>query len=432
MATKIHYLHGRPTPIGQFVRVGHSGHRQLETLFNAGRFPAKRVVIDAAQYDLQRDLINTLWEAGIEIVLDTNVAELSSVGRFSGAGQKLSWANKSRPLIPSDFSGAKKRDVYKKIAEFVVEKKIDAVLAPTHLNHGSRDEWMLVDVWSALLLRDALDEVGGNSVAIDYPLITSYASLRDTAHRRTFIKDLADLPYDNLWMRVAGFGADASAVGIRRYISVLSDFQAIDKPIVADFIGGLASLGVAAFGASSAIAHGVAEKERFDTGSWNVSPKKGGGGQNGRLYLPGLDRHFKLDDAKEIMKARGARRLLACPDRDCCPLGLDDMLKDPKRHFLTQRQKQLLDLENTPDQRRIRRFLEHHLTAADRVARQVANLKIENKSIADALRKIPVRLDRMRSVLEDLENTIGSEVTRAKPLATRNSVQAREIITKRG
>ncbi len=113
MSAKIHYLHGQPTSIGQIIRVGHSGHRQLETLHSAGRFPGKRVVIDAAQYDSQSDLVNALWEAGTEIILDTNVAELRSIGRFLGAGRVLDWANRSRPLKPSDFKGSKKRVIAK-------------------------------------------------------------------------------------------------------------------------------------------------------------------------------------------------------------------------------------------------------------------------------------------------------------------------------
>jgi hypothetical protein len=39
MSADIHYRHGRPASIGQIIRVGHSGHRQLETLHSAGRFP---------------------------------------------------------------------------------------------------------------------------------------------------------------------------------------------------------------------------------------------------------------------------------------------------------------------------------------------------------------------------------------------------------
>ena len=197
------------------------------------------------------------------------------------------------------------------------------------------------------------------------------------------------------------------------------------RPIIADCAGGLAALGVAAFGAAAGIAHGVAERERFDAGAWRRRPKAGGGGQNGRLYLPGIDRHLKLADVRAIMDARGGRRLLACQDRDCCPRGLVDMLNDPKAHFLTQRRNQLLDLQRMPDLRRTSRFLDNHLASADRTARQVAKLKIADDRIQKSLRRATLRLDRLRGVLEDLDRTLGGSATRSVPLATHARVDGR-------
>lgn len=40
MSQKVVYLHGEPAPIGQYVRIGVSGHRQLEILLGSGRMPA--------------------------------------------------------------------------------------------------------------------------------------------------------------------------------------------------------------------------------------------------------------------------------------------------------------------------------------------------------------------------------------------------------
>lgn len=426
MSAEVHYIHGRPTPIGHFIRVGYSGHRQLETLFDRGRFTAERVVIDAARFEAQRDLISTLWNAGTEIVLDPNVAELSSLGRYQGAFQTVTWANASRPLTHADFRGSQEGAIVREIAGFAVDRNVDAVLAPAHFVEGARDEWVTIDRRSCELLREVLDDAGGRGIGIDYQLIIPYAVLRDSAHRRAFVEALSDLPFDNLWIRVAGFGADATPVGVRRYISSLADFHVLGKPIISDCAGGLAGLGITAFGAAAGIAHGVGQKERFDTSTWSSRHKRGGGGQNGRLYFPSIDRFFKLSDTRTIMQARGARRLLACQDRECCPRGFDDMENDPKAHFLMQRRKQLLDLERIPDLRRPSRFLDHHLATADRTARQVAKLKVGDERIRKALLRTTQRLDRMRGVLEDLDRTLGNESTKSAPLVTRSPVQARK------
>lgn len=46
--------------------------------------------------------------------------------------------------------------------------------------------------------------------------------------------------------------------------------------------------------------------------------------------------------------------------------------------------------------------------------------------VINTLRKVPIRLDRMRSVLEDLDRTIGPEATRAVPLVVQGRVQDRK------
>ena len=424
MVAKIHYLHGEPSPIAHLVRVGYSGYRQLETLSEQGRFEPRQLVIEAGNYEAQRDLVSSVWSAGAEIVLDPTIAELSVIGRYSGACRDLPWANRERPLGPDDLRGDAGKTVARQIADFSVSRKVDVVLAPTHLLTGARDEWLALDRRICEELRIALDSQGGRQIEIDYPLIITYEMLRDEASRRALVQALGELPFVNLWVRVAGFGADASAVGVRRFIMALSEFHLLGKPVIADCVGGLAALAVVSFGAASGVAHGIAEKERFDASKWNMVPKKGGGGQSGRLYLPGLDRHFKLREARSIIEARGGRRLLACSDRDCCPLGLEDMEKDPKAHFLTQRTKQVRDIERVVDFRRSTQFLDFHLASADRTARQAAKLKVE-PALGKALRRASARLDRMRGVLEDLERTAGREASRAQPITLPAAVQAR-------
>ena len=247
-------------------------------------------------------------------MLDPTVAELSSVGRFEGTSKGLAWGNKTRPLDHVDFQGVEEGTVARQIADFAAARNVDTVLAPTHLLDGARDQWISIDARSTLLLRAALDRAGRSDIAIDYQLIIPYGALRDSAHRRVLVELLRSLPFDNLWIRVAGFGADATPFGVRRYISGLSDLHAMQKPIIADCVGGLAALGVTAFGAAAGIAHGVAEKERFDAGAWRRRPRAGGGGQNGRLYLPGLDRHYKLADVRTIMGRQG-REATSCLPR---------------------------------------------------------------------------------------------------------------------
>src|SRR5258708_39432053 len=97
-------------------------------------------------------------------------------------------------------------------------------------------------------------------------------SLRDPGQRGAFLAGLADLPFDNLWLRVSGFGADASATMLRGYIAAMMHFQRLGKPIIADGVGGLAALATAAFGAAGGGSHRLWGEERFDARDWDKPP----------------------------------------------------------------------------------------------------------------------------------------------------------------
>src|ERR1700730_1087427 len=96
MTAEVHVLHPLSTPLGGFLRVGHTGHRKLEALHAAGRFPYSRVVFDAAHIGEQQELLKMLRMGGYEIALDPNFAEMSMLGRFGSAVTKLPWANPLR------------------------------------------------------------------------------------------------------------------------------------------------------------------------------------------------------------------------------------------------------------------------------------------------------------------------------------------------
>lgn len=414
MSGKIIELSPRPEPIGHFIRIGGNGHRQLETLQGSGKLRLDRVVADAASFKAQTDLLGSLRNSGTEITLDTRIAELSEVGSYVQSAQWLSCVERSRPLIPADFGANNSDRIVAEIAEFAIKNTVDVVLAPSHFVADARSPWWPIDIKLCQDLRRALDEMGGGHVRIDYSLITTYRTLREPEQRRAFIGAMKDLPYTNLWLRISGFGADATGIAVRRSISAIADLHSLRRPIVADHVGGLVALALVAFGATGAIAHGVGEKERFAGQRW-LSPKpKRGGGQVGRVYVRALDRYFKIDDAQLLMELGSARRLLACADRECCPLGVEDTFKNPKGHFLTQRISQLADLSKVQESRRVDRFLNHHLAQADRIARQAARLNPNDPSLARALRENTVRIDRMRAILEDLQQTIGHDYSRSR------------------
>jgi hypothetical protein len=407
MSENVVYLHGQPDPIAHYLRLG-AFHRQVEKLLASGRMPVQRLVVEASAFAHQKDVVTQLAEAGRELILDTNAAELSAIGRCTGAAKAAPWAHPEGALRPEHFARGNSHDVVGMIARFAVEHRFDAVQAPTHLLDGSTDGWFAIDRETCLSLRQALDVAGGTRISIDYPLTIKNASLRDSAQRRAFVAGLSDMPFDNLWLRTSGFGADAGAPMLRRNIAAVMDFQRLGKPIVADGVGGLAALAIAAFGAAGGVCHGLGEKERFNAADWNKPPTSGGGGREKRLLIPGLDRLLSVKQVNILMEAEGARRLLSCPDRDCCPNGLADTLKDPKSHYLRQRAKPLARLSYIAEARRVQDFLKNDLAPAARTAADAAKLNVTDQAVVEMLQRINERLERMGPVLSDLHKTVGS------------------------
>lgn len=416
--TNIVYLRHAPDPVTVFLRVGVTGHRQLETMLMAGRLPPERLVLDASAFARQGDLVTALKGAGRELSLDTNVAELSCVGRFQGAPKTAPWANPERVITERDILG-NEAHILSEIARFAVANGLDRVQAPAHfLERGVKDPWFRVDLEACMRLRRMLDMEGGKDIAIDYPLMVTAAALNDPTERAAIIPALAHLPIQSLWLRISRFGADATPAGASKYITAVREFRALDVPIVADGAGGMVGLAITAFGAASGLAHGVAEKERFDATTWNKPrpDKKSNGGGGYTILLPGIDRLLKKEEAQALIGAPHARRLLSCQDRGCCPAGFEDTLKDPKGHYLRQRKFQCDALSAVQDPLKSKHFMEKTLAGAAKTARQVAKLKTGDDKLVAALSKNAVRLERMGDVLENLHKT-EEDITRVRAFA---------------
>lgn len=127
---------GRPSRIGHIVRAGFK-YRQFDQLLAAGRMPIGSVVLEGALVNQQRELIRSLKETRHEIILDTNIAELSSLGRFEGRVKSAPWANSDGPLTVEHFRRGPNYEIIGKIARCAVQNGFNVVLAPAHMLFNS-------------------------------------------------------------------------------------------------------------------------------------------------------------------------------------------------------------------------------------------------------------------------------------------------------
>ena len=411
------------TPIGHAIRTGEMSHRQYEHLHAEGRLPAKHVIVDASRARFQKEFIRALRDTGADVILDTKAAELSEIGRFRGMAKGAPWAatEEDRPLKPEDFqpSVTANIDLFGQMARMAVELEVASVMAPAHfLRNGANDPWLAIDRAGVTHLRSALDREGGAAIAIDYPLILPHTRLQDGPDRARLMQALEGLPFDNLVLRLSGFGSNAMPLTVKRTLIAIKALHDLGRPVLLDHVGGLVGLSALAFGIVSGIAHGIGERDRFDARGWHRHPKEREEGASfGRpvyVPLPGLDKAFRLKDLKAIASATGGRRLIACLDRECCPHGLESMLQNPRAHIARQQFAMIDRLGSVPDTRRIDHFLDIDLRGAERTARDLTRLNTGDEKLNGALVEGRKRIDRLAGMYETL-----AERERGMPLPMR-------------
>jgi len=383
--TNVVYLHGKPKEIAQTTRVGFREHSLCEQLLSANKLASRRFVLDAATEGSRRHkgLVRSLKDRKAEIVLDTNCAELSVVGRFAGSAKSAPWAVEGRPLDALDFTPRTNRSVIVPIARYAVRNEVTAVLSPSHFLIDSASGWLPIDLRSCEALRVALDQGGGGHIAIDYSVILPYSKFRDPEFRKLLCQELRNSPIDRILLRIAGFGVGATGVGISRFIEGSIDFHDLGVPLIADCVGGIASLAVTALGGVSGFASGLESKQRLDASSWLKPAGGGGGGQSKRIFISGLDCTISTSEMREFFDStRMSRQHFGCSDPTCCG-DVDKMLRNPEAHQAVQTGRQVKALSDIPESLRAEQFLENYLYDRARIEER-AN-KIRNMS--DDLRK---------------------------------------------
>lgn len=398
--SNIHHLHPQSKVISQFVRFGHSSYRSLEGLYSAGRIPVSHAVLDANQLGRQSDLKHTLYDGGVQIILDTKSAELATNGGASSSARDLPWATPYEIQTIDDWEGSNGEERADQIAEFAVQYNVDAVLSPSHFIDEIDSPWFTADTKIVRNLRNSLNQAGASHIRIDHHLTIPVSLLRDYSQIKRIGEVLADLPIDNIWLRVSGYGMRGTPTATKKYIEAAWLLESFNKPIVADNVGGACGLSLAAFGAVGGISQGLAEKESFSINNWR-KVNNGHGGSARRLYLPQLDLFLTQAKAEIFLKGRGAKRFGLCNDPNCCH-SLDDMIMNHKAHALVQSNKQILKLNGVPELKRADYLLNDFLRELERTLRKVKNMNFNDSSLTKRLQEHTDKTTLLFDVLDNL------------------------------
>lgn len=382
-------------PLGSYFRVGRD-YRPLQTLLAESRADFSGLVFDAWDHARQGELCDAAL-GRVEAILDTRAFELSTA---RGATDKrlaaLPWAGDVLPHTQGLLTGDWGRVVPELIAEEVASRKYSAVLAPTHFLSATDNAWLEIDIRLNERLRSALDRRGLSHVTIYFPLAIHGTIFGKTSARAWIIDRLAAASIDALWLRVHPFGAaDAGPLALRRYIEGARDFQRLGIPVVGEHTG-TAGLAMLAFGALGSIESGVTFGERFDAIALTKPPRPEDKpyAPAPRVYVARLGVFMSRDQASALMAKPGMRSLLGCRDTFCCPRGVSDTDRDPRRHFLLQRQREVAEISRRPEPVRPSMYLEEFLRPATDYVLRAA--------------KVDPKLERSRKRLEDWRLTLGA------------------------
>ena len=204
---------------------------------------------------------------------------------------------------------------------------------------------------------------------IFYPLALPGKVLRDPEQRSALKTLLARLPVDAILLRAHPFGSDSGPNALRGYIEACRDLHDLGVALVAERSGTI-GLALMAFGAVGGIENGVTLGEEFDANRL-IRPTQRGRpfSAHSRVYLSELGVFLTPAQADEMFQAP-RMKTFACRDTDCCRHGAQDMVRDPRRHFVIQRTKEVAHLTQAPEQARASVYLEDMLRpATDRLVR---------------------------------------------------------------
>jgi hypothetical protein len=353
-----------PEPLALFFRPGRADHTTLNQLLSENRVGMSGVVFDACHLSFQNELRADLLTRGLFTVLDPLIMEMATPGGLTGERAKLPWAN-SNPHSPADFDSKKVDRCARLIADCVKKNDFNSVLAPSHyLAHGANDRWLLIDRRLTLQLRRELDDVGCKQIAIYYPLAVPTSVFFDGIQRKALKAALQNLDVNGMWLRVHPFGSHSGGINLQKYIFACQDFHSLKLPLIAEKTGSL-GLALLAFGAIAGIESGITSGEQFNFGRLKARSKiKPAFSARPRVYVASLGIFLKPSEAIEFFKDPKLRQY-ACRDTDCCHLGFDSMIRDPRRHFTFTRMEEVASLSAVPERLRPSGYLQRMLRPAD-------------------------------------------------------------------
>lgn len=409
----------RPQNNSFCFRVRYNDHIGLSQLLAERRLHANSLVLDARYHERHGALRDDALKSGIKVCLDTQSMELALPISRSIDHNQLPWAGQDAQR-PEVFTTAYQKKFINAVVTFACQGGYSSLLAPAHYLSANDSPWLEIDGNLVSLARRMLDDAGANNMAIVYPLALHGDVLYNAESRDRVIRHLKTLPIDGVSLRINRFGASAGPLVMRRIIDACSELQALQVPLTLER-GGFSSIAAFAMGAIDCVESGIVFGDSFvGEGSQILEQNKSARfALPKRVYVESLGMTLKLDVANQLMKSSHGKLRFACNNRDCCPNGASDMLRDAHRHSALARQRQYAELAAIPKSSRANHFIQEMLAS-------VCDALSHASDVHEPLRTIHRRILSVKETLRDLYNDRKDDLlspekaherTRALPLA---------------
>jgi hypothetical protein len=342
------------------VTVRRNDHTVLSRLLAEGKLTATTLILDARSHERQQGLREEARAASRQLWLDTQGLELSLPSGVTDSHIELPWAKELRRT--EALTTKQRRAAALSIVSFASEGQYSGILVPTHYLADEHTEWLEGDAAMASDLREALKSIGASQIELIYPLTLPTKHIGNAAFQRLLRRQMSTAPIDRVTLRIHPFGANAGPNVMRRLIDGLSELRQSELPLLVERAG-FAGTMLFAMGVVDAVESGIAIGDAFDIGDrLRPAGMNGSGPTKRRIYLEALGHTVDVTAAIALMSTGQGKTRFACQDRKCCPDGAKDMLRDPRRHSLLARQRQLADLAAIPASQRAEFFVQRVLT----------------------------------------------------------------------
>jgi hypothetical protein len=410
--------------LGFYVRVGRNDHNELMQLMAAGERGIFGFVIEAHNVHRHRELITEARKNDFDVILDPKTQPMAFPDSNTESLAGLPWGLERHHNV-TDFDGAEGQRRAEQIVEFAITNGLTQVLGPTHVLSGANDTWLRRDIAMMNWMGDQIAN-SGSGIGLVYSLALPMSVLRRAAERQDIIAAIADARCDAIWLKIENFGDHASGEKTAAYIDACRDFHNCGVPIVGDHVGGLPGLGLLAFGAVGAIAHGVTLQQTFSTSNWRRRRTAQNGGQGWRVYFPQLDMLLEPKVANTFLETSPRIKVLCgCRDTHCCPKGVRDMIAQPARHAMYQRAREIEGLSIIPQNLRAGHYLDKIVRPVSDAVARVAALTGLGDELQRKMRTKQRDLSHLRKTIAHLVD--GANAASAALVPSRREVEQIDI-----